>query len=104
MNVTYFKRFKMEIDLQDAPPVPALPEGYFWVAWDEGLLETHDYDRWLTPEGCLRAEIVERIGTIIPEVKTAPDATKISIAELLNWITVATLVRIVEQKRAYEHS
>lgn len=41
MNVTYFKRFKMEIDLQDAPPVPALPEGYFWVAWDEGLLETH---------------------------------------------------------------
>lgn len=41
MNVTYFKRFKMEIDLRDAPPIPALPDGYFWVAWDEGLLETH---------------------------------------------------------------
>lgn len=41
MNVTYFKRFKMEIDLAAAPPVPALPDGYFWIAWDEGLLETH---------------------------------------------------------------
>lgn len=41
MNVTYFKRFKMEIDLRDAPPIPTLPDGYFWVAWDEGLLETH---------------------------------------------------------------
>jgi acyl carrier protein len=56
--------------------------------------------RWLTPEGCLRAEVVERIGAIIPEVKTAPDATKISIGALLNWITVETLVRIVEQKAA----
>ena len=54
--------------------------------------------RWLTPEGCLRAEVVERIGTIIPEVKTAPDATKISIGDLLNWITVETLVRIVDEK------
>lgn len=41
MNLTYFKRFKMEIDLRDAPAVPALPDGYFWVLWDEGLLETH---------------------------------------------------------------
>jgi acyl carrier protein len=54
--------------------------------------------RWLTPEGCLRPEVVERIGTIIPEVRTAPDVTKIAIADLLNWITVETLVRIVEQK------
>ena len=56
--------------------------------------------RWLTPAGCLRAEIVERVGTIIPEVKTAPDAAKIAIGDLLNWITVETLVRIVEQKIA----
>lgn len=54
--------------------------------------------RWLTPEGCLRPEVVERIAAIIPEVKTAPDQTKISIANLLNWITVETLLRIVEQK------
>jgi ribosomal protein S18 acetylase RimI-like enzyme len=41
MNVTYFKRFKMEIDLHDAPEAPALPAGYYWVSWDESLLELH---------------------------------------------------------------
>jgi ribosomal protein S18 acetylase RimI-like enzyme len=41
VNITYFKRFKMEIDLREAPPVPPLPEGFFWVAWDESLVEVH---------------------------------------------------------------
>src|SRR5690242_5274756 len=41
MSVTYFKRYKMEIDLYDAPPAPSLPEGYFWVAWHAGLVEVH---------------------------------------------------------------
>jgi ribosomal protein S18 acetylase RimI-like enzyme len=41
-KITYFKRFKMEIDLHDACPiVPALPEGYRWVAWEESLLDVH---------------------------------------------------------------
>jgi GNAT superfamily N-acetyltransferase len=40
-NVTYFKRFKMELDLFDAPPLPILPEGYYWTAWEESLLEPH---------------------------------------------------------------
>jgi len=40
-KVTYFKRFKMEIDLYDAPPVPALPDGYRWVAWEDSLLDVH---------------------------------------------------------------
>jgi ribosomal protein S18 acetylase RimI-like enzyme len=41
MNITYFKRFKMEIDLLQSPPVPELPEGYRWVPWEESLLEVH---------------------------------------------------------------
>jgi ribosomal protein S18 acetylase RimI-like enzyme len=41
MSITYFKRFRMEIDLNGLPPVPPLPAGYSWVAWDEGLLELH---------------------------------------------------------------
>jgi ribosomal protein S18 acetylase RimI-like enzyme len=40
--VSYFKRFRMEIDLQAAlPPVPDLPAGYAWIAWEDWLLEQH---------------------------------------------------------------
>jgi GNAT superfamily N-acetyltransferase len=41
MSLTYFKRFKMEIDLRNAPPVPPLPPGYHWLAWDDSLLGLH---------------------------------------------------------------
>lgn len=38
----YFKRFRMEIDLQDGvPSVPPLPQGYSWAAWTDDLLEEH---------------------------------------------------------------
>jgi ribosomal protein S18 acetylase RimI-like enzyme len=40
-KITYFKRFKMEIDLHDAHIVPALPEGFRWVAWENSLLDVH---------------------------------------------------------------
>jgi GNAT superfamily N-acetyltransferase len=41
MKISYFKRFKMEIELADIPPVPALPVGFSFVAWAEDLLDTH---------------------------------------------------------------
>ena len=40
-KITYFKRFKMEIDLHAAQPVPTLPEGYCWVPWNDSLLDVH---------------------------------------------------------------
>jgi GNAT superfamily N-acetyltransferase len=40
-RIQYFKRFKMEIALMDAPPMPDLPEGYYWAGWDDSLLEMH---------------------------------------------------------------
>lgn len=41
-NVTYFKRYRMELDLLGpVPPVPALPDGCRWAAWHDELLETH---------------------------------------------------------------
>ena len=40
-NLSYFKRFRMETELFDAPPLPVLPEGYFWMPWDESLLDLH---------------------------------------------------------------
>ena len=39
-RISYFKRFKMEADL-DWLPAPALPEGFCWVSWCPGLIEAH---------------------------------------------------------------
>ena len=40
-KISYFKRFRMEIDLRDDLPAPVLPAGYRWEAWDPVLLEQH---------------------------------------------------------------
>jgi ribosomal protein S18 acetylase RimI-like enzyme len=41
MATTYFKRFRMEAQLEALPPVPQLPEGYFWVPWSEDIVHLH---------------------------------------------------------------
>lgn len=84
MGMTYFKRYRMEIDLRGplfSPPV--LPPGYRLIEWHEGLVETHaevkyqcfchEVDANVFPclgerEGCLRLmrEIARREG-FMPE-------------------------------------
>jgi ribosomal protein S18 acetylase RimI-like enzyme len=81
MEITYFKRFRMEIDLHAAPLVPSLPVGYSWIGWDDSLIEAHAEVKYqsfhdeidsgvfpslATPEGCrnLMAEIRRRSGFI----------------------------------------
>ena len=41
MAITYFKRFRMEIDLGGWLSEPRLPEGYHWITWDESLIGAH---------------------------------------------------------------
>jgi hypothetical protein len=42
MAMTYFKRFRMEIDLTGRElPTPAPPPGYFLLGWDAALLKPH---------------------------------------------------------------
>ena len=42
MGLTYFKRFRMEIDLTGRLCVPPpLPEGYRLLSWEDSLLEVH---------------------------------------------------------------
>lgn len=41
MSLTYFKRFRMEVDLTWVPLPSQLPGGFFWVPWDDSLLELH---------------------------------------------------------------
>jgi len=38
---TYFKRYRMEIDLRLPRPRAELPRGFHWIAWRNELLETH---------------------------------------------------------------
>lgn len=54
MGLTYFKRFRMEIDLQSRlPSQPELPTGYEWLPWDPALLPVHAQAKFLS----FRAEI-----------------------------------------------
>jgi ribosomal protein S18 acetylase RimI-like enzyme len=41
MSTNYFKRFRMEIDLDGAITCAILPRRYVWVPWDESLVEQH---------------------------------------------------------------
>src|SRR5205085_8768114 len=41
MGLTYFKRFRMEIDLVGREFISRLPPGYRLVPWDDSLLELH---------------------------------------------------------------
>ena len=41
MAITYYKRFRMEIDLDRAVTAAALPRPFLWVPWEESLLEQH---------------------------------------------------------------
>jgi ribosomal protein S18 acetylase RimI-like enzyme len=41
-ELTYVKRYRMHLDLlAPLPPVPSLPAGYEWLAWEESLLGIH---------------------------------------------------------------
>lgn len=41
MAITYYKRFRMEIDLDRAITAAVLPRPFVWVPWEEALLEQH---------------------------------------------------------------
>ena len=40
-TISYFKRFRMEIDLNGLPVPAPLQAGFAWVPWDSTLLDTH---------------------------------------------------------------
>jgi len=41
MDSTYFKRYRMEVDLTAPRSAPALPPGYRLVPWNEAVLDVH---------------------------------------------------------------
>lgn len=49
MGWTYFKRYRMEIDLHDRKLIePPTPQGYIFVQWREDLLDVHAHVKHLS--------------------------------------------------------
>jgi GNAT superfamily N-acetyltransferase len=48
MAITYYKRFRMEVDLGPSLPTPALPDGFEWVSWRESLIDQHAEVKFLS--------------------------------------------------------
>lgn len=53
MAITYYKRFRMEIDLDGSIGPVELAPPYRWIAWDEALLDTHAEVKFR----CFRSEL-----------------------------------------------
>jgi ribosomal protein S18 acetylase RimI-like enzyme len=65
MGLTYFKRYRMEIDLVDRHGHhPALPEGYSLVPWEPTLLETHGEVKFLSFRDTIDANVFPCFGEL----------------------------------------
>ncbi len=61
-KLTYFKRFRMELDLRSPPPPARLPDGFYWLPWDEALLDVHAEVKYLSFHRELDATVVPSLG------------------------------------------
>jgi ribosomal protein S18 acetylase RimI-like enzyme len=62
-GLTYFKRYRMELDLRrPLLPVPALPRGYAFVPWDDGLITRHAEVKWLSFRGETDTQVFPSLG------------------------------------------
>jgi GNAT superfamily N-acetyltransferase len=84
-ELTYFKRYRMELELRDLPPVPPLPAGFEWIAWRDNLLEAHaeikfhcfhdELDSWVFPSLGSRPGCSELMRNIATRATFVPEAT-----------------------------
>ena len=62
MAITYYKRFRMEIDLE-APGAPgSLPDPYGWVGWQETLIDLHAEVKYLSFRDEIDASVFPCLG------------------------------------------
>lgn len=63
VTTSYFKRYRMEIDLHAAPlPAPHLPAGYRWETWKPDLLERHAWAKWESFRSEIDSQVFECLG------------------------------------------
>ncbi len=63
MAITYYKRFRMEVDLDGSTPPTTLPAPFRWVGWEESLMEQHAEVKYLS----FRAEIDAQVFPCLSE-------------------------------------
>lgn len=65
MAVTYYKRFRMEIDLgRTTLEVPMLPPGFVFVPWQAPLLERHAVAKFASFRGEVDSELFPSLGEL----------------------------------------
>jgi ribosomal protein S18 acetylase RimI-like enzyme len=62
MAITYYKRFRMEIDLDGSIAIPVLPRPFTWVPWDESLIDQHAEVKYLSFQGEIDAFVFPCLG------------------------------------------
>lgn len=60
--VSYFKRFRMNLDLAQVLPVPQLPDGYGLLPWKETLLQDHADVLYSSFRDCIDAVVFPSLG------------------------------------------
>lgn len=62
MPITYYKRFRMEADLDTATAPAVLPDGFTWVGWQEGLIDLHAEVKYLAFRDEIDANVFPCLG------------------------------------------
>jgi ribosomal protein S18 acetylase RimI-like enzyme len=65
MAITYYKRFRMEIDLDGSLAPPVLPAPFRFVAWEEPLLEAHAEVKYLSFRHELDSQVFPCLGDLV---------------------------------------
>jgi GNAT superfamily N-acetyltransferase len=62
--ISYFKRYRMEVDLSTLPPL-TLPDGFSCLPWSEDLLQTHAEVLFGSFQGEIDANVFPSLGDLI---------------------------------------
>ena len=62
MKLTYFKRYRMELDLRHPRPPAELPAGFYWLPWNDALEHVHAEVKFLCFHQELDAAVFPSLG------------------------------------------
>jgi len=64
MDLTYFKRYRMEIDLSGRDLSVAVPAGYVFLPWDESMLEEFSLAKYRSFRGEIDSNVFPCLGEL----------------------------------------